>query len=272
MHSQCPLELRRHGRSGPSVVVLHGGPGAPGAAAGLARGLGARFRVLEPFQRRADDRPLSVARHVADLLAVLDAELPGQRPAIVGHSWGAMLALAFVAAHPGRAGALALVGCGTFDLQARAELNRRIQARITPATRAGLDALANASADADQALASMGALIQPLYSHDLLPNTEPALGPCDARGHREAWDDMIRLQTQGDYPAAFGAYEGPVLMLHGDRDPHPGAMIRASLLPWLPQLAYRELACCGHYPWRERQAQAGFFRELEGWLCEHVPG
>lgn len=261
------LSFRSHGEDGPSVVVLHGGPGAPGSAWGLAHGLSGHFRVLEPMQRRADVRPLSVARHLDDLRILLEAELPERRPAIVGSSWGAMLALAFAAAHPHRPSAIVLVGCGTFDLDARAELTHRIEARMTPVIRAGLDALASASADPDRALADMGALIEPLYTWDPLP-PDPSEPPIqgDARGHREAWDDMIELQTAGVYPASFAAYRGPVLMLHGEHDPHPGPMIRDSLRPWMPQLEYRELPHCGHHPWRERGAREEFFQQLTGWL------
>jgi pimeloyl-ACP methyl ester carboxylesterase len=267
MWGMTSLELRKHGSSGPTVVVLHGGPGAPGSAWGLARGLRGRFRVLEPFQRRADDLPLTVARHVEDLLELLDATCPGERPAIVGHSWGAMLALAFGAAHPDRARAIAIVGCGTFDTRARAELMRVLDRRMTTAVRAGLDALVVTAADGDHALAQSGALIEPLYAWEHLPpdRDEPPIRG-DARGHRQAWDDMIRCQERGLYPATFATISCPVLMLHGEHDPHPGPMIRDSLQPVLPQLEYRELGACGHYPWRERRAQEGFFAELGAWL------
>ncbi len=260
-----PIEIRRHSHDGPAVVVLHGGPGAPGSARGLAIGLADDFMVLEPFQRRAAGGRLSVKHHVDDLSAMLDRELLGHRPALVGHSWGAMLALAFSAAHPGRVSRIALVGCGTFDTRARAELMRIIDLRMTPTVRAGLQALAAASADADQALGSSGTLLAPLYDFDALP-PEPSGAICDARGHRQTWEDMIRLQKRGTYPAAFGAIRCPVLMLHGAHDPHPGAMIRDTLRRRMPQLEYSEIERCGHHPWRERQASEGFFEALKEWL------
>lgn len=261
-------EHQQHGSSGPTVVVLHGGPGAPGSAWGLARGLAAsgRLRVLEPLQRRADDRPLTVARHVDDLAELLDATCPSERPAIVGHSWGAMLALAFGAAHPERASRIALVGCGTFDLGARAELQRCLDRRMTAAIAAGLAAM-QLCGDADEALAASGSLIAPLYTWDPLP-PDPDAPPVhgDARGHRESWDDMIRCQERGLYPAAFAAIRCPVRMLHGRFDPHPGPLIRDSLSPHLPQLEYSELGGCGHEPWRERRAREPFLIDLTGWL------
>jgi pimeloyl-ACP methyl ester carboxylesterase len=77
---------------------------------------------------------------------------------------------------------------------------------------------------------------------------------------------MLRLQAAGVYPAAFSAIDLPVLMLHGAEDPHPGALIRASLEPFLPQLEYHEWNRCGHYPWLERAVRDEFFATLTDWL------
>ncbi len=52
--------------------------------------------------------------------------------------------------------------------------------------------------------------------------------------------DMLRLQEEGIYPAAFSGVRSPVLMLHGAADPHPGRMICASLREYIPQLEYFE--------------------------------
>ena len=59
-------------------------------------------------------------------------------------------------------------------------------------------------------------------------------------------------------------------MLHGAYDPHPGAMIRDSLTPYMPQLEYREWEMCGHMPWLERAARRDFFRAPRDWLDAHA--
>ncbi|HEX2999173.1 MAG TPA: alpha/beta hydrolase [Armatimonadota bacterium] len=263
------MQVRKHGCSGPLVLVLHGGPGAPGSAAALARGLADSFRVREPWQRGSSTTPLTVAQHVTDLHALIHS-LDAPRPALVGHSWGAMLALAYAAAHPENACPLVLVGCGTFDKAARAQLQATLAARPSDALRQRLERLETEIPDPQARMAKWGELLDTLYTYAPLPavpETEPH-PPFDPRAHTETWNDMLRQQEAGLYPAAFAAIRSPVLMLHGAYDPHPGPMIRDGLLPYLPQLEYREWERCGHTPWNERYVRDEFFAVLRAWLGE----
>jgi len=261
------LVVRTYGPAGPPVVVLHGGPGAAGHMAPVARGLADLCRVIEPLQRGSGSERLTVAQHVADLHEVIAVCAEGCRPALLGASWGAMLALAYTAAHPNSSGPLALVGCGTFDPVARAAMqstiaertNDEIRARLKRAEQLDPNARLKASVEATACI----------YSYD--PLTFPhADDEVDARAHEETWDDMLRLQTEGIYPAAFAAIKVPVLMVHGTFDPHPGRLTMQTLRPYLPQLDYCELEHCGHYPWIERAAAGGFFSLVRDWLGRHL--
>jgi len=121
------IEVRSYGTSGPWVVLLHGGPAAPGYLEPVATRLADTFRVLEPLQRASGAERLTVARHVEDLHHVVVARCEGVQPALVGHSWGAMLALAFAATYPGSSGPLVLIGCGSFDPASRATMQRILE-------------------------------------------------------------------------------------------------------------------------------------------------
>lgn len=263
---------REYGEAGPLVIVLHGGPAAVGDAAPLARGLGESFRVLEPWQRGSGDVPLSVARHVADLRELVAARAPETPPAIVGHSWGAQLALCYAAAHPTDAGALVLVGSGTFDQASRDRMKAVLRERTDATLQRRLDELSATVADSAELHIRKLELTRDLSVYHRAEPWPVTLDyePLDVRAHTETWDDMKRLLANGTYPAAFAAIRSPVLMLHGDYDPHPGGMTRDSLLPFLPQLEYRELARCGHSPWLETQARDEFFAALTDWLSRHA--
>ena len=123
--------------------------------------------------------------------------------------------------------------------------------------------------DPDERLKASAEAMTAIYSYDLLtsPHEEESV---DARASQETWDDMLRLQTEGIYPAAFAAIKVPVLMVHGIFDPHPGRLIMKSLQPYLPQLDYRELERCGHYPWLEKAAAEAFFSLVRQWLGRHL--
>jgi len=257
--------MRTYGISGPIVIVLHGGPGAAGYLAPLARGLAEFFRVLEPFQRGSGAEPLTVAQHIADLHEVVKNQCEAARPAIVGSSWGAMLALAYAAAHPDSAGPLVLIGCGTFDAAARERMQQILDERIDGGLRLRLKHLPEEFPNPNERLRMMGELMLPLYSYELATSNQE-IEMCDARAYEETWADMVRLQNQGAYPAALAAIRAPVLMLHGMFDPHPGRMILASLKPHVRRLEYVEFENCGHYPWLEKAARDRFFSALRGWL------
>jgi len=253
------MRVRTYGNSGPLVIVLHGGPGAAGHMAPVARGLAESLRILEPFQRGSSAIPLTVARHIEDLRELVESCGEGTRPALVGSSWGAMLALAFAAGYPDLAGPLVLIGCGTFDTVARGRMQTILDERLGAPLRLETD-------DPDQRLRTMAQLLLPLYSCEL-STTDLEVETCDTRAYQETWADMLRLQAEGIYPAAFSAIRSPILMLHGTVDPHPGRMILASLQQYVPQIEYREWERCGHYPWLERAVREEFFRVIKDWLA-----
>lgn len=266
------IEVRRYGSSGPTVAVLHGGPGAAGSVAGLAAPLADEFRVLEPLQRRADGvTPLTVAGHVHDLAAVLDGPT-----LVVGWSWGAMLGLSFAAAHPELVRGLVIVGCGTYDEETRATYQHRFVANLGADGVGAMDALrarlatATTDGERDAIVAARGARAERAQAYEPRPaaDDEPPT-TVDALGHDETWTDVLRLQAEGIEPAAFAAISSPVLMLHGDTDPHPGPGTRDLLARHVPQLEYVELARCGHTPWRERHGRDPCFDALRTWLRAH---
>jgi pimeloyl-ACP methyl ester carboxylesterase len=268
------LTIRTYGAAGALVIVLHGGPGGMGSAAPLAQALADSFRVLEPWQRGSGGEPLTVARHVEDLHHIVETRCDGMRPALVGESWGAMLALTYAAAHPDAAGPLVLIGCGTFDALARAQSQATLDKRTDDALKQGLDRLPAEYPDPREQLRRRYQLTRHLYDYDPIDEAggEAPFAHFDVQAHTETWGDMVRLQQDGVYPPAFAAIRSPVLMLHGAYDPHPGEMIRAGLRPHLPQLEYHEWERCGHSPWNEKAVRDEFYRIMRTWLARHLSG
>jgi len=265
-----PITVRQYGTNGPPIVVLHGGPGAPGSVADLAAALGTTFTVAEPLQRWSGGERLSVARHVEDLAQVFP---PGA--SIIGSSWGAMLALSFAARYPSLAGPIALVGTGTYDAESRVVYANEVTRRLGRAGRAEMRALgeqlrsSRSRAERDALFAAIGRLALAAQAVDMIDTADPGLA-VDGRGYEQTWSDALRLQQRGLEPQSFAAIRTPVLMLHGTDDPHPGPQIRDRLSAVMPQLEYLDFRECGHEPWRERRAREPFLASLRAWLAAHA--
>jgi pimeloyl-ACP methyl ester carboxylesterase len=261
--------VRHYGDSGPPVIVLHGGPAAVGDVAPVAKGISGSFHAVEPWQRGSGGSPLTVARHIADLHE-LAVDLGGDSlVAIVGHSWGAMLALCYAAEHPDKAGPIVLVGCGAFDQPSRITMQATIEERMDDDVRDQIRQLSTDSTDPAEQFIRTFKLTRHIFDYDPIgPYADKEeYEPFDLKAYDETWSDMRRLQDDGIYPNAFAAIESPVLMMHGDYDPHPGRMIRNSLLPFVPRLEYRDLKRCGHSPWIEKSTRDLFFSSICEWLA-----
>jgi pimeloyl-ACP methyl ester carboxylesterase len=97
--------LREEGSGdGVPVLLLHGVPETSSCWREIAPALATGRRVLAPdlpgLGGSSYSGPYDAASVVAQLAALLEAEVPGQRVDVVGHDWGGSLALALAGARP----------------------------------------------------------------------------------------------------------------------------------------------------------------------------
>jgi pimeloyl-ACP methyl ester carboxylesterase len=130
----------------------------------VARGIADSYRVFEPFQSSSAS---TVADHVAELHEVVNWCSDGVAPALLGHSWGAMLALSYAAAHPAMAGPIILICSGTFDLAARERLRVNLSERMDSEMKQRFERAHRLSDPVDR-FRALGKLSLLLYSCDLL--------------------------------------------------------------------------------------------------------
>src|SRR5207237_10355911 len=129
------LHTRRVG-TGPPVVVLHGGPGADFAYLLPQYDRLAHGRALLFYDQRgggrspvARDVPVGWQEHVADLDA-LRKHWAIDRLALLGYSWGGLLAVLYALEYSDRVGRLALVAPAPLTARWREEFERRLSARL----------------------------------------------------------------------------------------------------------------------------------------------
>lgn len=264
---------RLYGDGPARVAVVHGGPGAAGELAPLARALAQGRAVLEPLQteRSVEGQALELARTLTE---------HGAPPlALIGHSWGAWLAMLVAARWPQLVRKLILVGCAPLVEQDAAEILPARLARLSPKERATVQALRerlNASdegATKDDVLAELGRLMAQADTFEPIVEPDPAAAVmhCDAEIFRRVWAEAAELRRSGALLAAAQGITCPVVAIHGAHDPHPAHGVQRPLSQSLKHFRSILIERCGHAPWRERHACQPFLDSLNQILAEDWP-
>lgn len=252
--------LRSYGKPPYRVAVIHGGPGAAGEMAPVARELAQEIGVFEPIQT-AD----TIDGQVDELAAVMiqHGELP---VTLIGFSWGAWLSLIVAAGHPDLVGKIILVGCPPLEeryatgimitrLERLDSLAREEVARI----RGPLDDPAAGAKDA--LMCWLGEIISRSDTFDPLPPDDETV-TCRWGIFEKVWPEALKLRRSGGLLELVRNIKRPIVAIHGDHDPHPAAGVREPLEAILKDFRFILLERCGHQPWREKWAREKFFRLL----------
>jgi len=257
MHTE---PLRRYGDAPYRLAVVHGGPGAAGSLGPLAKDLSEHCGVLEPLQSG-----LSIDAQVAELADCLRAQ--ATEPVILlGHSWGAWLALITAARHPQLVAKLILVGSGPFEEHYATGMMDTRLGRLTPQqqkeARRCMEQLGQGGAEPEPGtLARFGELMHISDSYAPLPDTGSKVR-VQMNIYRSIWPEAAALRRSGELLSMAELIRCPVLAIHGDYDPHPAAGVQEPLQTRVKDFRFVLLSGCGHEPWAERQARQEFFRVI----------
>ena len=243
------------------VAVLHGGPGAPGGMAPVARELSSLRGVPEPLQTKS-----SLEGQVQELRAILDenADLP---VILIGWSWGAWLGFIFAARYPSFVGKLILIGSGPFEETYAQHILETRLSRLSEAERAEVlalvESLESPTVGGQPAiLARFGTLMSKADTYDPLPHQSDGL-EVQGEVYQHVWREAAELRSSGRLLALGGEIQCPVVAIHGDYDPHPFEGVRDPLSRILRDFRFILLENCGHEPWFERAAREEIYRTLK---------
>lgn len=251
---------------GDPVLLCHGGPGLWDTFEDLAPLLVERGATVLRWDQRGCGRserrgPYSVARSVADV-DVVRRHFGLETVTLLGHSWGARLALHYSLAHPGRVTRLVYVsgtGIGPdsgwqpeFAGRLRAGIGDRLprweqlasRERRTEAEEREMCVLQwsadFAGPDRGRALRLAERMATPWYGVNFA---------CHAEINAET-----RTMSEHQLHAACGGLRMPVVIVDGAEDIRPRDAVD-SLEQALPNVTRVTLAGAGHMPWAERPAE-----------------
>jgi proline iminopeptidase len=243
----------------PPVVIVHGGPGLWDDYAVLAEMID-HLTVVHRFDQRGCGRSgpsevQTMARHAQDI-DELRAYFGHERIVVLGHSFGASLALLYAATYGQNAAGLVYVdgvGIGDWRTSYHAEQARRMTPeqgvrldeltgrKRTPAEETEFRALSWFTDHADQGRAMEWASASAAVDLPINFAANRALG-----AEMRSWPD--------DYvPGLAAGIECPVTFIHGEGDPRPAFAVR-DLAAHVPHHTFELIPDAGHSPWLEQPA------------------
>ncbi|UCH13139.1 MAG: alpha/beta hydrolase [Bacteroidales bacterium] len=252
--------FRKYGVAPYNVVVVHGGPGAAGSMAPVAKELSGISGILEPLlASKSVDGQLQelevIIREQSDLPVILS-----------GHSWGAWLVYIFAAHYPEMVKKLILISSGPFEEKYASEINEIRLKRLIEEEKTELYSIQDALNDPgtenkDAIFKRLGELISMTDSFNPLPRTnEEIVISYDI--FQSVWDEAHDMRKRRRLLAFGKQIHCPVLAIHGDYDPHPYKGVERPLSHIIKDFRFVLLSKCGHEPWLEKLARERFFEVL----------
>lgn len=259
---------------GSPLVVLHGGPGLEHSyfLPHLAR-LAEHHRVVF-FDQRANGRSaapkdtsaMTLDQYVEDLEELRKELGIQEKMALLGHSWGALIAMRYAIKYPEALSALILVNPVAASSQYRAQSMRRMQSRMTPAdslTRLSIMQSEPFRRGSPVALEQFFKVVfrPTLYDRKNIEKLRFQFPPDYAA--KSAMLQYMREMLNYDIHRQLSAITAPTLIIHGDVDPLPLEAVER-LHESITNSKLVIMNDSGHFPFIEKPEE--LFRLLEGFL------
>jgi proline iminopeptidase len=254
--------------TGQPIVVVHGGPDFDSAylRPELDR-LAASFRLVYYDQRGrgrsaegVSPEDVSITSDVEDLDR-LRAQFGYASVALLGHSWGGLLAMEYAVRSPGRVSHLVLMNTAPAShadwLLLRDDLRRRRSDQELKAMAAVAASPAYArgepSAEADYYRIHFRIAVPPELLDQVVGRLRAHFTPASvltARAIEDRLDEQTSLRTDYDLLPRLRELAVPTLVVHGDQDLVPVEVAR-HITDAIPGSRLRVLEGCGHFAYLE---------------------
>ncbi|HEX2548483.1 MAG TPA: alpha/beta hydrolase [Gammaproteobacteria bacterium] len=253
--------LRKYGKLPFQIALIHGGPGAPGELAPLARELAKDFGVLEPLQTQP-----TLEGQVQELKDIIENN--GEIPLVlIGFSWGAMLSFIVTARYPSLVKKLIMISSAIFDDKYSNSMSETRLKRLSTEEKNKINdwqaQLDNPEiSDKNKILSQLAEFDFKADCYAPLPyQTEILEYQFDI--HQSVWSDAKKFRQSGALIQLGRQIQCPVVAIHGDFDSHPSDGVKIPLASVIKDFQFILLEKCGHYPWIEKFAKDVFIRIIK---------
>ncbi|WBW96659.1 alpha/beta hydrolase [Oceanirhabdus sp. W0125-5] len=251
---------RVYGNKPYNIILLHGGPGAPGSLSSLGKLLSDKFGLIEHLQESD-----SIEGQIEELKNIYDTH--EKEPfTIIGHSWGAWLGYIFAAKYPECVKKLILVGAGPFESKYINEMNDTRENRFTDEDRHIISKQwevmkSDASIEKKKmAFGIMGTVMSKIDSYEVLGDVKEEITDYKPKAFFKLMEEANVLRKCGELLSMGKNIKCKVIAIHGDYDPHPYKGVDETLSNVVDDFKMILIEKCGHYPWKEVNGREKFLK------------
>jgi len=248
--------IRTYGSSPYEVAVIHGGPGAAGEMAPVARELSQYCGVLEPLQsaltidEQIEELKNSLMKHRCEPIS------------LIGYSWGALLSIITAFQYPEIVKKILLVSCPPLVSEYAKEIQNTCLDRLNDSQKQELDKTLKKLSDPlcknkDDLMSKLGELLSSTDTFKAITEPKDKI-QCRHDIFESIWSEAVQMRNSCvllDYALNVKC---PMTAIHGDYDPHPYKAVQDFLKDKLDNFVL--LKKCGHSPWREVYAEKEFYQ------------
>lgn len=245
--------IKLHGSSPYSLVLLHGGPGAPGSLKPVAEELSKFLGVIEHLQTRYSINELISELH-DDLKDFKSTPLT-----FMGHSWGAWFSILYAVEYLEDVKQLILVGCPPFE---KRYVPLIMEKRLTKLSRQDKDLFLRLLNEMDSGNTSdenfkiLESLLHKTENYQTINSSHLEF---DNQMYSKIWKEAEDLRDSGTLSELLSSITVPLYAIHGDCDPHPLSGVIEPLKSRNVNFEVHKLSKCGHYPFNEKYAKDEFY-------------